>query len=339
MAKGRAIFLDRDNTLIHDPGYISHPDQVVLVDGVAEALKDLRALGYRLVVVTNQSAVARGIITEAVLREIHHRMETLLAEQGARLDRIYYCPHHPDGVVERYRGQSDWRKPNPGMLLTAAQEMDMDLTRSWCIGDSFSDVEAGARAGCKTILIDGPSPSRSGAPGPAQGSPQRAPTPDYVAVNLREAVNIVKKVHRDSAMDSTQNRLETVHPNKPLPSQQPPSDRPDGAVAGARTATPPVPGPRPVPAASDDLCGDRTEHLLESILGQLRDMQRGRAQEDFSVIRTLAGVIQMAVLACLVIALWNLTGRNTSYDPVFAALGFAGVLQVMALAFYTMNRR
>jgi len=148
----KAVFLDRDNTLIEDPGYINHPDQVKLLEGVAEALIELKAMGYKLIVVSNQSAVARGIVTEKVLAQIHDRLKQLLAERGAYLDRIYYCPYHPDGVVPKYRKESDWRKPNPGMLLTAADQMDIDLNQSWMIGNSSRDIEAGLRAGCKTIL-------------------------------------------------------------------------------------------------------------------------------------------------------------------------------------------
>jgi D-glycero-D-manno-heptose 1,7-bisphosphate phosphatase len=334
--RSKAVFLDRDQTLIHDPGYINHPDQVTLIEGVPEALNELKALGYLLVVVTNQSAVARGIVTEEVLQKIHDRMEALLAERGAQLDRIYYCPYHPDGVVEKYRRPSEYRKPNPGMFLTAAQEMDMDLDQSWCIGDSFSDIEAGVRAGCRTILIDGSSPPKRS----MQGLPHGAPSPDYVAVNLREAVNIIKKFHRDSPMDSLQNKPETVHANKPFSPHQPALDRPATPTV-VRPSVPPTAGPKstPVPTALDDLSDDRTEQLLEDILGQLRDMHQGQVREDFSIMRTLAGVVQMAALACLVIALWKLTDQNISYEPVFTALGFAGILQIMALTFYTMNRR
>ncbi len=146
----KAIFLDRDDTLIEDPGYINSPEQVKLLDSVAEALIELKALGYKLVVVTNQSAVARGIVTEKVLGEIHKRLEQLLVEKKAFLDGIYYCPYHPDGAVKKYRKESEFRKPNPGMLLKAAEEMDIDLGQSWCVGNSISDMEAGLRAGCKT---------------------------------------------------------------------------------------------------------------------------------------------------------------------------------------------
>ena len=337
--RSKAVFLDRDQTLIHDPGYISHPDQVTLLDGAPEALVELRNLGYVLVVVTNQSGVARGIITEPVLQEIHDRMEALLAERGARLDRIYYCPFHADGTVERYRRPSDCRKPNPGMLLKASEEMDIDLRRSWCVGDSFSDVEAGARAGCRTILIEGSSPPKRPTPG--------QPNPDYVAVNLREAVNIIKKFHRDSAMDSLQNNSEVSHTGKPVVPVQMPADRPSGQAAPLtpRPSAPGGPGQSPaspsvsVPAGAPDTPSHRTEQLLEAILGQLREVHGSTSSEDFSIMRVLAGIVQMLAVACLVLALWKLTDERVAYDPAFAALGFAAVLQTMALTFYTMNRR
>ena len=186
----KAIFLDRDGTLIDDPGYLSHPEQVNLLDGAAEALVELRAMGYKLIIVSNQSAVARGILTEQELDEIHDRLRQLLTEKGAYLDQIYYCPYHPDGVVPKYRKESDWRKPNPGMLLAAADEMNIDLSQSWSIGDSSRDVEAGLRAGCKTILISRYSRNKS-----VYGEPDK-PKPDYKSVNMKEAVNIIKQYHR-----------------------------------------------------------------------------------------------------------------------------------------------
>ena len=191
----KAIFLDRDNTLIENPGYISNPDQVKLLDGVAEALIEFGAMGYKLIVVSNQSGVARGIVTEKVLGEIHKRLEQLLAEKGVYLDRIYYCPYHPDGVIPKYRKESDWRKPNPGMLLAATEELDINLGQSWVIGNSSRDIEAGLRAGCKTILINHSSHYKQPRPG--------EPKPDYKSVNMKETVNIIKKHHRSSRTTGT----------------------------------------------------------------------------------------------------------------------------------------
>ena len=184
----KAVFLDRDDTLINDPGYISDPGQVELLPGTSKALIDIQKMGYKTVVVSNQSAVARGIITEKTLDHIHARLRELLGRQNAYLDAIYYCPFHPEGSVAKYRKESDMRKPNPGMLLQAAQEMNIDLQSSWMVGDSYRDITAGKKAGCKTILINSSAH-------PAQKKPDD-PAPDYKAVNIVEAVNIIKMYDR-----------------------------------------------------------------------------------------------------------------------------------------------
>jgi len=157
----KAVFFDRDDTLIADPGYINDPDEVKLFEGVPQVLIELKDMGYKLVLVSNQSAVARGIVTEQVLGKIHDRLEQLLAQNGAYLDKIYYCPHHPDGVIKKYRKESKLRKPEPGMLLIAAKELVLDLENSWMVGNSPTDIEAGRAAGCSTILIDDPLHSRN----------------------------------------------------------------------------------------------------------------------------------------------------------------------------------
>lgn len=174
-----AIFLDRDNTLIEDPGYIHDPDQVQLLPGVAAAIARARAAGYLAVVVTNQSGLARGRITEAGLDTVHARLRELLVRAGTSLDAIYHCPYLPgeEATVEKYRRDSDLRKPKPGMLLLAAREMNIDLARSWMIGDSDRDVQAGRAAGCRTILI-----------GQRDSQPPEA---DHVAADLPSAVEIV----------------------------------------------------------------------------------------------------------------------------------------------------
>lgn len=148
-----AIFLDRDGTLIEDPGYLRDVAGVRLLAGVGEALRDLRSGGFGLVVVTNQSGVARGLLDEICLAAIHDRMRQLLGQEGVRLDGLYYCPYHPEGVVEAYRKESDWRKPGCGMLRQAASDLSIDLGQSWMIGDGVRDVEAGRRAGCRTVLL------------------------------------------------------------------------------------------------------------------------------------------------------------------------------------------
>ena len=151
----KAILLDRDDTLIEDPGYINHPDQVKLLSGVPEALLELRNMGYKLVVVSNQSAVARGIVTEKVLGQIHDRLKKLLAEYNTYLDRIYYCPYHPDGIVAKYRKESKSRKPNPGMILDLLEHWEVDINSSFLIGDSLRDLAAAESVGIDGYLFPG----------------------------------------------------------------------------------------------------------------------------------------------------------------------------------------
>jgi len=325
----KAVFLDRDNTLIEDPGYIKDADQVKLLDGVPEALVELKALGYKLVVVSNQSAVARGIVTEETLDEIHDRLQELLAEKGATLDRIYYCPYHPDAVIAKYRKESDWRKPSPGMLLAAAEQMDIDLGQSWMIGNSDSDIEAGSRAGCRTILL-----SPSSQPREADLQPLSAgPKPDYTSVNIKEAVTIIKKCrhlcvdmknqNQSAVQSQTQQAIEVEErppaPEKPKP-QTPP---PQASIA----------------AAEQQITGERSEQLLGGILEQLKRMERAEMFGEFSIMRLLAGIVQILVLFCLLMAIWFLTSPTSRGNAVSIALGFAAVLQLMSLTFYVMQGR
>ncbi len=328
----KAIFLDRDDTLIEDPGYINYPDQIKLLDGVAEALIELKALGYKLIIVTNQSAVARGIVTEKVLGEIHNRLKQLLTEKGVFLDRIYYCPYHPDGAVAKYRKESNCRKPNPGMLLKAADEMDIDLGRSWCIGNSSSDIEAGLRAGCKTILIDLPSHQKQLSPG--------QPRPDYRAVNIKEAVNIVKKYHRcpDVAVVTTgPSSTGQAEPASQAAEQASQETEPISQTEQEQPQSEPV--ERQTRHPEQGIAGDRTEQLLNNILRQLKRMHRDDMFGEFSIMRLMAGIIQIAVLFCLLITIWFLMSPDKQDISVLIALGFAMVLQLMSLTFYIMQGR
>jgi len=359
----KAIFLDRDDTLIEDPGYINSPEQVKLLDGVAEALIELKALEYKLVVVTNQSAVARGIVTEKVLGEIHNRLEQLLAEKKAFLDGIYYCPYHPDGAVKKYRKESEFRKPNPGMLLKAAEEIDIDLGQSWCVGNSISDMEAGLQAGCKTILIDLPSHQQQLEPG--------QPRPDYKAVNIKEVVNIIKKHHRSSAEEEVQTHPAPTVQTEPV--QQTAEQIPEVVESTSQTTeqTPEVAEPvshteeqqlqsapeeQQIRLPEQDIASDRTETStnftnsfevekisagLNNILKHLKSMQRTDMFGEFSIMRLMAGIIQILVLFCLLMTIWFLMSpnRQDNDNSVFIALGFAMVLQLMSLTFYIMHGR
>jgi D-glycero-D-manno-heptose 1,7-bisphosphate phosphatase len=148
----RAVFLDRDGTLTDPRHYPTHPEDLVLHPGIGPPLRALQEEEIALVVVTNQSALARGLLRESALAAMHQHLRELLARQGVQLDGIYVCAHHPDGAVARFRRSCDCRKPAPGMLHQAATDLALDLTQSWMIGDSACDIEAGRRAGTHTAL-------------------------------------------------------------------------------------------------------------------------------------------------------------------------------------------
>lgn len=150
----RAIFIDKDGTLIRDVPHNVDPDRIELSDGAGEGLHLLQQRGYRLFIVTNQPGVAKGLFAETALEPVEVRITELLSREQVVLDGFYYCPHHPGGVVQEYASECDCRKPMPGLLMRAAREHGVDLADSWMIGDILHDVEAGNRAGCNTVLID-----------------------------------------------------------------------------------------------------------------------------------------------------------------------------------------
>ncbi len=141
-----AIFLDRDGTLIDDPGFLSEPEAVHLLPGVSAALRRLQQAGYRLVVVSNQSGIGRGLLTAAQVDAVHRELDRRLVAEGVTLDAILYCPHRPDEGC-------DCRKPGTALHRRAAATLDLDLARSWCIGDRAGDVDAAAPLGAGAILV------------------------------------------------------------------------------------------------------------------------------------------------------------------------------------------
>jgi D-glycero-D-manno-heptose 1,7-bisphosphate phosphatase len=148
-----ALFLDRDGVLIDEVQYLSRPDQVRLVPGAAAAVGRAARNGWKVVVVTNQSGVARGLLPEERLADIHAELARQLAAESARMDGIYYCPHHPTAGVGEYLRDCDCRKPRPGMLQAAARDFGIDLGRSVLVGDRRTDLEAGLAAGCRVVLV------------------------------------------------------------------------------------------------------------------------------------------------------------------------------------------
>ncbi|HJV47951.1 MAG TPA: HAD family hydrolase [Geothrix sp.] len=173
-----AIFLDRDGTLNEEVDFLSDPDQLVLIPGAGAAVARLNAKGIPVVVVTNQSGIGRGKYGWQDFAAVMSRMGTLLALENARIDAVYASPHHEHALGEYAVADHPERKPNPGMLLRAAEEHGLDLSRSWMVGDKALDIEAGRRAGCKVALV------RTGYGHKVDGS-----AADLVAENLPEAVD------------------------------------------------------------------------------------------------------------------------------------------------------
>lgn len=150
----KAVFLDRDGTIARDVPYCSRPEDFELLPGVAEGIKELNKHGFKVVVITNQSGIARGYFTEEMLARIHDKMLKELAQQGAQVDAIYYCPHHPDD-------NCDCRKPKPEMVFEAARDLDIDLSQSYVIGDNEMDMELARRAGCRGAVKLGEHPENN----------------------------------------------------------------------------------------------------------------------------------------------------------------------------------
>ncbi len=149
----KAVFLDRDGVIIEDAGYVGEIERVKFIPGAGKAIRLLNENGFKVIIITNQAGVARGYFSEEAVEEINTYVQEMLAKKGALIDKIYYCPHHKEGVIEEYRKDCYYRKPSPGMIEEAVRDFHIDLKRSFLIGDKSSDIEAGNKAGCKTILL------------------------------------------------------------------------------------------------------------------------------------------------------------------------------------------
>ncbi|HEY9620466.1 MAG TPA: HAD family hydrolase [Crinalium sp.] len=182
----KAVFLDKDGTLIENVPYNVNPDKIQLCQGAVEGLRSLHQAGYKLFIITNQSGIARGYFLESALSTVESRLRELLLEIGVPLAGFYYCPHHPDGVVAPYATECECRKPQPGLLLQAAREHEIALTQSWFIGDILHDIEAGRNAGCRTILIN------NGNETEWQLSSQRLP--HHLVADLHEAARVITAI-------------------------------------------------------------------------------------------------------------------------------------------------
>lgn len=150
----RAVFLDRDGVITQEPPHYAHKlSQLALISKSAKAVRLLNENGFIVIVVCNQAGIARGYYREEDMILFNQAMKENLAKEGAHIDAIYYCPHHPEAKIERYRVACDCRKPRPGMLTRAEKELDIDLRQSFMVGDKISDIEAGERVGCKTVMV------------------------------------------------------------------------------------------------------------------------------------------------------------------------------------------
>ena len=147
------VFLDRDGTLIEEVGYLSHLDRIALYPWSIESVKLLNRAGFKVVVVTNQAGVARGLFDEDFIDEAHRFLDQKFSDGGATIDKFYYCPHHPEASVEAYRSECDCRKPKAGMLWKAAQELQLELSHSFVIGDRLSDLRLGQAVGARSLLV------------------------------------------------------------------------------------------------------------------------------------------------------------------------------------------
>ena len=178
-----AVFLDRDGTLIEEAGYLDRLERLIFYPFSVDAVRLLNRTNLAVVVVTNQAGVARGIFHESFVADAHRHVRETLARGGAKVDGFYYCPHHPEASIEAYRIACDCRKPQPGLLRRAARELQLDLSRSFVIGDRWHDLQAGAAVGARGILV------RTGYGRTEEAAPKGDVTPAAVVDNLIEAVS------------------------------------------------------------------------------------------------------------------------------------------------------
>jgi D-glycero-D-manno-heptose 1,7-bisphosphate phosphatase len=327
---------------------------VVLIDGAADAVARARQLGYATVVFTNQSGVARGLFPEDKVHAVNARLDELLQDHNthAVIDRHEYCPFHPDASIEAYRRDSELRKPKPGMILQAADRLALDLTRSWVIGDAPRDIEAGAAAGCRTILFTDARLPRS----PAT-MVRSTVEPDYAVDSLHAAMAIIEMETRsempailDTPPEPPAPADEATSAGIPATLQQAASAT--AAIAESAMAVPPAvtdsaavnsapaeaelpSAPATVVAAVDakgiNVASERLETLARQILDEIR---RGHEQQhaDFSITKLLAGIVQIIALAAAFI------GWMRGSDMTLALL-FALFLQALTIALLIMGRQ
>jgi D-glycero-D-manno-heptose 1,7-bisphosphate phosphatase len=189
MTKRPAVFLDRDGTLLEEAGYLDRLERLVFFPYSVDAIRLLNRSGFAVVIVTNQAGIARGIFKEAFVAEAHRYISDKLALGGARIDGFYYCPHHPEAVIEALRQDCDCRKPKPGMFTRAAAELGLDLARSFVIGDRWHDLQAGQQVGARGLLV------RTGYGRTEEAAPKAGVQAAAITDNVIEAVSWILRSH------------------------------------------------------------------------------------------------------------------------------------------------
>ena len=298
-------------------GDLGDPAQVELLDGVAEGLKQLRLAGYRLVVITNQGGVARGMYTEDDVDAVHLRIAVLVDQSVgmARLiDRFYYCPFHPEATLDEYRRDHPWRKPSPGMLLQAARDLDLDLSRSWVIGDQERDIAAARAAGCRSVLVSG------------NGDLADTAQPTAAAASFRAAVETI---------------LDAMEPIET------PLGEDNGDVSGGAKSTAPkqpehglTGGPSTSPSLSgvDDGSLRKLDASIEDLWRAIREfgdeLQRSQSRTvEFTGMRLAAALGQLGVILLAVLGLLHL-GTFESFIGWFTG---AILAQLVVLALLVLD--
>ena len=326
--KRPAVFFDRDNTLILADGFLGDPAAVVLVDGAPDAVARVRQYGFRVVTISNQSGVARGLFDEAAVIAVNQRLSELLQEANpaAVIDRHEFCPFHPDAVVERYKQDSFLRKPKPGMILAAAAELSLDLGRSWVVGDAPRDIEAGRAAGCRTVLLKDPGI----APSPAAAEATDA-TADFTVGSLREAIDLIAR----ESLCKPPVKIPSAGAAAASPAPDPTTSQREEAMTddttGPSASTPVSAAPPPPPQSHPGLT--ELERRADQILLELR--RRDERPPDFSVSKLLAGIVQVLALAILFLAYLR-RDDIANYQPT---LVLAIYLQTFTIALLIMGKQ
>jgi D,D-heptose 1,7-bisphosphate phosphatase len=330
----RAVFLDRDNTIIENDGYLGTPSLVKLLTGAATALSAIRALGYRLIVVSNQSGVARGMFTENDVEAVNQEMCRQLRDQAAaHIDASYYCPYHPESVIPEYKIDHDWRKPKPGMLYQAAADFNLDLSQCWMIGDQPRDIAAGTAVGCRTILLRDPDHPAGDAD--ASGGAGLQVSPNFVVKTLADAARIIAREGKNPP-PAAPAPTSTTPGAAPAPVKETPEQR---LVRQTAQATPTAPNPAAAPAMSPKI-----ERSLEELITLLRHQQRkSEAPADFSKLQAGAMLVQIFAVLALIVGIYRMAKAGASFSTwdqtylVVTNLEHAGVYVLIAIVLQLMT--